>query len=1145
MTPQAQLPSAAIPTYSEQRRDVSSSAEGGLLDAREHATQEFQGFVDYVQRAFRAVDIAQKHLQQPEISPAPSPPSASASTTPQTIPNPVAHSLLQTGSIVDKMSQAFGGNFVSKEMSRMVQGNPAHLRAIAGQVAQSLQSAHESSDDFRIKQFTFGLTLLHLYELTYDSTELEAGVGATAAAANMSDGTLPPATTLLIRNWAYGQRLFARRESTTDPLDRAIKVGISIWDISLEHYPSDLAGRRLLAMELAECLLDRYRAVGGVQDLNDALDRIWSSHEDEELENAHSQCVLSDLYIERFLRLGRLADIDKALYYAMHLQQFHDDTLSTTHPDASHGLHVLAMTWAQRFTVVSDIEDFDKAVTYGRSAVRICPETHPLYPVYLADLATLLYGRNIADHDMADLEESIEKFRRALEHVVRGTYVHYPAQAGLGLALARHGELASQSTEIDEGIHHLTVARKAFSGGAHLEARLERDLSAALLIRYRETQERDDLDEAIRYASSALDRCPADDHGRDTLVFQLGDMLATRFALARDQPDMEGAVRALREVATGTGQASVRLQAALRWEQVVSEHGPAASLEPLKVALDVFPLLAWSGNRMVVQYKALVSWAVDVGPRAAAHAIACGQLDDAVSHLERGRNVLWAQWLKLQPGARRHQAARQNPSGSRPEGAATTEFDSLSAYLSTTAHGLPHVTEEHMAEIAWISPQLHSVTQNLKSLHDDMVTKLREQPAHRPGDIDSLEAFRSQLMGIFHDAASHSAATRWKSLQEAMKLLEEDGAGFSTSLKEDPRLIGLLSQGYVVFVNTSVRADALVLRRTEDGRVDIDHLPLPGASSTDALSWAESIQTGLCDLQDGVMGVRELEEVILIPILQQLWRTVASPILAHLSIHSSTAPKRIWWCPTGPLAFLPIHAAGPYEDGALGVPDLVISSYTSTLQSLLRAHGGLTSQKLSMLAVGMPETPDLNPLPAVRKELETIDTACARFAHTPTFMVGPAATTLAVSRALPQHTWLHFSCHAYQDPSYAFDSAFFLHNGSLSLGALMQLDLTRVQFAFLSACLTSAGDARLPDECIHLAAGMQFAGVSSTVATLWTVDDRAAAFVTSKVYGRLMREGLGEPDPREAAEALHAAVGEMKAAGRPMVFWVPFLHVGI
>ncbi|KAI0708350.1 hypothetical protein C8Q76DRAFT_744225 [Earliella scabrosa] len=175
----------------------------------------------------------------------------------------------------------------------------------------------------------------------------------------------------------------------------------------------------------------------------------------------------------------------------------------------------------------------------------------------------------------------------------------------------------------------------------------------------------------------------------------------------------------------------------------------------------------------------------------------------------------------------------------------------------------------------------------------------------------------------------------------------------------------------------------------------------------------------MCDLEDGAMGVREFEDIILTPILQQLWNGVVSPVLTHLSIDPSSTPARIWWCPTGPLAFLPIHAAGPYDGDAPGAPDLVISSYTSTLQSLLRAHESSTSPPFSMLAVGMPETPNLSSLSAVHKELTTIRAACARLSHTPTCMVGPAATQFAVSRALAQHTWLHFSCHAYQDAQYA------------------------------------------------------------------------------------------------------------------------------
>ena len=49
----------------------------------------------------------------------------------------------------------------------------------------------------------------------------------------------------------------------------------------------------------------------------------------------------------------------------------------------------------------------------------------------------------------------------------------------------------------------------------------------------------------------------------------------------------------------------------------------------------------------------------------------------------------------------------------------------------------------------------------------------------------------------------------------------------------------------------------------------------------------------------------------------------------------------ITWCPTGSLAFLPLHAAGIYaaddHSDPINLMDLVVSSYTPTLTALLQA----------------------------------------------------------------------------------------------------------------------------------------------------------------------------------------------------------------
>jgi hypothetical protein len=57
----------------------------------------------------------------------------------------------------------------------------------------------------------------------------------------------------------------------------------------------------------------------------------------------------------------------------------------------------------------------------------------------------------------------------------------------------------------------------------------------------------------------------------------------------------------------------------------------------------------------------------------------------------------------------------------------------------------------------------------------------------------------------------------------------------------------------------------------------------------------------------------------------------------------------------------------------------------------------------------------------------------------------------------------------------------------LTISKLMELKLDRPWFSFLSACETAKGDAEQPDQVMHLAAAMLFAGFKSVVATMWSV----------------------------------------------------------
>ena len=615
----------------------------GLENFKQSFSALAKNITGWVEQMVRSDMAAQELLQDPSrlLDSLPRAPDPSSSA-----PSPAFQSEASLYVfIIRKLSDCLGlrDNQMSKEMSRSLQGDERFLRAGLRELAQSLQSTPESSPSYPAVQSSIALVLLHLYELIHDSTYLDVAVDLASrgmVAAAHCDGFLLTVT-FPIRNWMYSQRLLSRREGSADPLDRAIDIATTMLKASAECCPDDLGSRHLFAMELAECLLDRHRHLGDVRDLDDALSHIHVLVKDEELEDAHSCCVMGSLHLERYARLGTLDDLDIALYLAMFLQPIADETsldattsLYTRHPDAGPAVHLLAMSLAERFTVVIDAEELNKAVTYGRKAVEMCPQEHPCYAMYLSSLASLLHQRFVAEDNPADLEECVEKAQTSLSAVRPGCYPFYPPQAVLGLALARLGWCKNDGEQIAEGIRHLKVARKNFSGGPHLESRIQQDLASALLLKFEDSNAKDDLDDAVRYASSALERAPSDDRSRAGLAFDLGRMLTTRYSLAQIETDLKRAVDVLREASSGLGTPSIRLRAATEWAKVVAARGPADSLEALKIALDILPLVVWSGHRMVVQYKALISLSADIGPWAAACAISCGQYEDAVSCLE-------------------------------------------------------------------------------------------------------------------------------------------------------------------------------------------------------------------------------------------------------------------------------------------------------------------------------------------------------------------------------------------------------------------------------------------------------------------------------------------------------------------------------
>ena len=193
-------------------------------------------------------------------------------------------------------------------------------------------------------------------------------------------------------------------------------------------------------------------------------------------------------------------------------------------------------------------------------------------------------------------------------------------------------------------------------------------------------------------------------------------------------------------------------------------------------------------------------------------------------------------------------------------------------------------------------------------------------------------------------------------------------------------------------------------------------------------------------------------------------------------------------CPTGPFAFLPIHAAGVYtSEKQTCFSDYATISYTPTLEALLNLPKlQPTLEGFKMLVVIEPGA-GRHYLPATVTELKQIK------AHVPHEWLTAFGTHDSLSNvdqvtnSLSTTTFAHFACHGLQSDQHPLESALILHDGQLKISQIMEKPMQNASLAFLSACETAKGDKSTPDEVIHLSASLLFAGFSGVVGTMWYV----------------------------------------------------------
>ncbi|KAI9574287.1 TPR-like protein [Boletus coccyginus] len=886
-----------------------------------------------------------------------------------------------------------------------------------------------------------------------------------------------------------GNSIRARFQRLGEPND--LEDAISIQRDAVELTPHGHPHRPGLLNNLGISFLTRFQRVGELSDLEEAISRQRDAVELTPHGHPDKPSYLHNLgfsFVARFERVGELNDLEDAI-------STQRDAVELTphgHPDKPCYLHKLGISFLTRFERVGEVSDLEDAISRHREAVELTPHGHPHKPSYLHNLSNSLVTRFQRVGKVSDLEDAISSLRDAVELTPHG----HPDKPGylnnLGNTLVTRFECGGEISDLKEAIsrqrdaveltphgHPAVLAASAppsslvssASGRQRDAVELTphghpdkpgylNNLSSSFLARFQCVWELSDFEDAISAQRDAVGLTPHGHPDKPVRLRNLGDSFRARFDRLGVQSDVEQAIFLYSYAATApTGPISSRFHASRKWISCARHIRHHSLLDACSVAITLLPQLAWIGLSLTGRYRELTHGA-DVVREAAAAALDLGFPETAVEWLEHGRSIVWGELSQLR-----------------------NSYDELSSAYPDHARRLR---------------ELSAALEHAGTLREKSLSALLE-----PAQSSAHHAIRSLKV----EADSHRALAI-----ERDKLLHQirGFSGFERFLllhKEFSRLRASVHSGPVVILNAAeIRSDALVVLADVDRVI---HVTLPNFTF-ERSTFLQTMMRKLLGHSRDIHPDDRKGKLVASPhnvhtwnpetqggdswefLLSNLWRGVVRPVLNALAFKTPGDPSRIFWCPTGPFMFLPIHGAGVATE--LTHIREVVGDPPSAHITLVESFDGTVEEVLGLM-----------------KEAD----------------------------------WVHFACHGIQDAANPTNSGLCLADRRrLKLGDIIALSRPHGGLAFLSACQTAMGYEYLSDEAIHITAGMLFAGYGAVIGTMWKISDEIAPDVAKDVYGQLFRNGTW-PDYREAALALHEAIGRVRHSNASFVEWLPFIHVGL
>lgn len=946
------------------------------------------------------------------------------------------------------------------------------------------------------------------------------------------------------------------QRGTMDDLEAALTCSRQV----LERYPPDHPVVFACMMNLGTGYVHRYMLTDVMADIDEAVDwlRRAVSHAPTPRERARAEEALAEADDLRGpLREWRIPP--GGLEY-VDVPVESDGSATTANLEADDVITVFRRleTMTLEYESSGDSALLDRAVEMGRRFLATRPAGHPDRGLIGIKLGPALMLRFEAKGDPDDLDEGIDLLREAVRRPSLGAVHPGPDLVSelynLAAALLKRHEHDHSGADIDEALGYARRVVELTPPDHPDRSRNLGLLGSALFYRSVHLGDRQDLDQAIEIGHQAMDAATSPPMRAEALG-SLGHRLRHRFLVTKDLGDLDRAIDYLRATLAVEDHPLYRFNLGLalhdRWrEKRVGDD--------LREAAEQF--------RSQIAAERIGSPLRTTGLLALAMALTdLGQTGDALdAYTEAAESGGGSPFDRMDAFVQRARLlANVARSGDGDWQSAADAFAAAIQHLQHTVwRGLSRADRERLltrwsglARDAAASAIASGAPERAVELLDqgrallwgqalDTRAELTALQAAQPELAERLAAVRTEYEALsWSDARGESdvaerrrrLSREWEDLVTAVRALP----GFENFLMPTPfrQLKAAAADGPVAMVNVSrYRCDALLV--APEG---VTVVPLPELTAEQAEQRTRQYLATLARLGT-VSEASGPREQALLSILEWLWETVAAPVLRHVA-----KGERLWWCATGPLALLPLHAAGYHDpdDARAGssVLDHVVPSATPTLRALIHARRSAAQRvQHRLLAVACHERPHyavgMPDLPSARHEVELLAT---RYADV-TPLTGRSATRSRVMELLSTHCCVHFACHG--EPAPGGQSRLLLTDAPLTMADIARLHLADAHLAVLSACHTALAGPELPDEADHLAAALQIAGFQHVVSTLWAIGDDTASVAADQLYRELITPE-GALDPSRTALALHNVVRRLREQDpyRPSR-WALFAHFG-